>query len=363
MLSTRKMWWLWGALLLGSSAATAKSMPPDTAAASPASTPNSAPTPPPGELARSKALIDAGQPAAARARLLPLVAAHPRWARATALLALTYFKENRFEVAAPLFARALATDPEEIAVLPPYGWTLQALGRHDEAKAIFERLVARLPDYPSGHAGLAQVALDQNDIAAARHHFEAAARLATAQGDPELAEQANKKLKSLPIVIPPTPLTRPTQPTSSFDFSVVPESAGIDLVMTSGANPSREILEVNGGGIALLDYDRDGDLDVFLANGATMANPEAGPGSRLYANRGDGQFDDVTAAVGISLHRWAMGVAVGDVDGDGWDDLYVTCYGANVLLRNEAGPDGSRHFRDISAAAGVADSRWSTSAA
>ncbi|MGH9465596.1 MAG: CRTAC1 family protein [Thermoanaerobaculia bacterium] len=149
----------------------------------------------------------------------------------------------------------------------------------------------------------------------------------------------------------------------SLRFTAVPDSAGIDLVMTSGGMPSREILEVNGGGIALLDYDRDGDLDVFLANGATLENPQHGPGSRLYANRGDGRFEDVTARVGLALERWAMGVAVGDVDGDGWDDLYVTCWGPDALLRNVAGDDGGRRFVDVAREAGVADDLWSTSAA
>ncbi|MCI0344166.1 MAG: VCBS repeat-containing protein, partial [Chloroflexi bacterium] len=146
-------------------------------------------------------------------------------------------------------------------------------------------------------------------------------------------------------------------------FTPVPDTAGIDLVMTSGGLPSREILEVNGGGIALFDYDNDGDLDVFLANGATLDDPEHGPGSRLYANRGDGRFEDVTARVGIVLERWAMGVAVGDYDGDGWDDLYVTCWGPDALLRNVAGEEGGRLFLDVASQAGVADERWSTSAA
>ena len=129
-------------------------------------------------------------------------------------------------------------------------------------------------------------------------------------------------------------------------FTSIAESAGIDLAMTSGSMPSREILEVNGGGIALFDYDNDGDVDVFLANGATLEDPEHGPGSRLFANRGDGTFVDVTLQVGIALRRWAMGVAVGDYDGDGWDDLYVTCHGPNVLLRNEADDRGGRRFVD-----------------
>jgi hypothetical protein len=161
-----------------------------------------------------------------------------------------------------------------------------------------------------------------------------------------------------PLLGPPAALAQ-----GALRFTEVPGSAGIDLVITSGAMPSREILEVNGGGIALLDYDRDGDLDVFLANGATLERPERGPGSRLYANDGTGRFADVTDRVGIALDRWAMGVAVGDVDGDGWDDLYVACWGPNALLRNVAGNDGGRRFVEVAKEAGVADERWSTSAA
>ncbi len=145
-------------------------------------------------------------------------------------------------------------------------------------------------------------------------------------------------------------------------FTNVTQSSGIDLVMVSGQDPSREILEVNGGGVALFDFDNDGDLDLFFANGATMSEPEQGPGSRLYANNGDGEFVDVTQRFGIALKRWAMGVAVGDYDGDGYDDLYVTSYGRNVLLRNDCGRR-SKRFTDVTAEAGVGDTRWSTSAA
>jgi hypothetical protein len=145
-------------------------------------------------------------------------------------------------------------------------------------------------------------------------------------------------------------------------FADATRDSGLVFRTTSGETPSREILEVNGGGIALVDYDDDGDLDVFLANGATMDDPERGPGSRLYANDGRGNFSDVTERVGIRLRRWAMGVAVGDYDGDGDDDLYVTCFGPNVLLRNDEHA-GGRRFSDVTADAGVGDGRWSASAA
>lgn len=146
-------------------------------------------------------------------------------------------------------------------------------------------------------------------------------------------------------------------------FADVTSVCGVDMTMTCGATPSRHILEVNGGGVALFDYDNDGDLDLFLANGASMKDPEHGPGSRMYANEGDGTFVDVTKKVGLALTRWAMGVAVGDYDDDGYDDVYVTCYGPNVLLRNVADGAGGRRFVDVTKKAGVGDDRWSTSAA
>jgi hypothetical protein len=139
----------------------------------------------------------------------------------------------------------------------------------------------------------------------------------------------------------------------------VTEESGLDTIMVCGETPTRHILEVNGGGLGLIDHDGDGDLDLFVANGATMQDPEAGPGSRLYENLGNLRFRDVTADARIELRRWAMGAAVGDYDGDGLDDLYVACYGPNVLLRNQG--DGT--FEDVTEAAGVGDERWGTSTA
>ncbi len=149
---------------------------------------------------------------------------------------------------------------------------------------------------------------------------------------------------------------------STVRFSDATKSCGIDFKMTCGKTPSREILEVNGGGVALFDYDNDGDLDLFVANGATMDDPEHGPGSRLYANNGDGTFKDVTRELGITTKRWAMGVAVGDYNNDGYDDLYVTCYGRNILLANFS-HRAAGGFVDVTEIAGVGDERWSSSAA
>lgn len=137
--------------------------------------------------------------------------------------------------------------------------------------------------------------------------------------------------------------------------------SGLDVEMTCGRLPASQILEVNGGGLGLIDIENDGDLDVFVAVGATLESPGDGPGCRLFRNDGGLHFTDVTAAAGIALHRWANGVAIGDVDGDGFDDIFVACFGANALLRNRG--DGT--FVDATDAAGpaVGDARWATSAA
>lgn len=156
-----------------------------------------APLPPPGEMARCKALIDAGLPAAARARLAPIVEQHPEWARALGLLALTYYKENRFEPARELFARALAADPAEIAVRPFYGWTLYSLGELDAAAAMFASLLERLPDYAPAHYALGVIDLDRDRLDAARRHLEAAARLAREQEDAPMEGRTRARLGDL----------------------------------------------------------------------------------------------------------------------------------------------------------------------
>jgi len=121
------------------------------------------------------------------------------------------------------------------------------------------------------------------------------------------------------------------------------------------------ILESMSGGVALLDFDHDGLLDVYLVNAPTVATASDARSARseLWRNQGNGTFADVTDKAGVGDPGWGMGAIAADVDNDGWDDLYVTCYGPNHLYRNNR--DGT--FSDITGTAGVGDPRWSTGAA
>ncbi|HKY33420.1 MAG TPA: CRTAC1 family protein [Candidatus Polarisedimenticolia bacterium] len=175
--------------------------------------------------------------------------------------------------------------------------------------------------------------------------------------------------------MPPGPRRRPRLPAvlaaaglaaassesgSAIRFRDAAESAGITFTSTNG-NPERNfIVETIGSGAAFLDFDLDGDLDLYLANGATLEPPGARrPTGALYRNDGRGRFEDVTAGSGLEIPFWGFGAAAGDYDADGDPDLYVTAWGPNRLFRNE----GKGRFHEVGAAAGVDDPRFGASAA
>ena len=140
----------------------------------------------------------------------------------------------------------------------------------------------------------------------------------------------------------------------------ITEQAGIRF-QHHFAPEQKYIVESMSGGVLLLDYDRDGWLDIYFTNAPTLQMARRGekaPGA-LYHNNHDGTFTDVTAKAGVAAPCFAMGGAVGDYNNDGWPDIYVTCFGGNVLYRN----NGDGTFTDVTARAGVADGRFSTGAA
>ena len=111
-----------------------------------------------------------------------------------------------------------------------------------------------------------------------------------------------------------------------MSFADVTRASGIDFHLTCGGPEKRYIMESMCGGVAVFDYDNDGWMDIFLVNGSTLEDMRSGkchPG-KLYRNNHDGTFTDVSAKAGITHCGWGFGVAVGDYDNDGWEDLYIT---------------------------------------
>src|SRR5579863_8203733 len=145
-------------------------------------------------------------------------------------------------------------------------------------------------------------------------------------------------------------------------FIDVTKESGLDKFHHRSGSPEKKtILEAPGSGVALLDYDNDGWLDIYLLNGSTfpaLKGEEPAPRAMLLHNNHDGTFTDVTDKAGVSNDRWGFGVAVGDFDNDGWPDIYVSNFGRNRLYHNNH--DGT--FTDVAEKAGVTLGGWSTGA-
>jgi enediyne biosynthesis protein E4 len=142
-------------------------------------------------------------------------------------------------------------------------------------------------------------------------------------------------------------------------FTDITAQAGITFKHV--ASPEKKyIVESMSGGVALFDYDNDGDLDIYLVNSLSvdLVKTKGKTKSELYSNDGNGKFTEVSSKAGVSDVGWGMGVAVGDYNNDGFEDLYVTCLGPDHLFKN----NGNGTFTDVTAKAGVSDPRWSTGA-
>ncbi len=175
------------------------------------------------------------------------------------------------------------------------------------------------------------------------------------------------------LLRPPQPAGQQIQPALEPDlipgrFSDVTSALGVQFSHTASHTSKKYLIETMGPGVALFDYDNDGRLDLFVVNGARLNDPsskgsipeKSGPGdwNRLYHQRKDGTFEDVTQTAKVQGVGYGMGIAVGDYDNDGYEDLYVTAWGGNRLYHN----NGDGTFTDVTVA-GVEGSGWSTSAA
>jgi enediyne biosynthesis protein E4 len=141
---------------------------------------------------------------------------------------------------------------------------------------------------------------------------------------------------------------------------IQPADSGISWVHTNGKSPERYLPETTGAGCAFLDYDNDGWMDIYLVNSGKcdFYNPNPPLRNALYRNNRDGTFSDVTEKARVAAGGFGQGVAVGDYDGDGFPDLYVTQYGRSILYHN----NGDGTFTDVTEKAGVAAPGWSSSA-
>jgi hypothetical protein len=151
---------------------------------------------------------------------------------------------------------------------------------------------------------------------------------------------------------------RPSEP---IRFEDVAGRAGIDFILRNSATPEKHQIETMLGGVAVFDYNNDGRPDIYFVNGASVPGLlKTGPEfhNRLYRNNGDGTFTDVTEHAGVAGAGYGMGVAVGDFDNDGFEDLFVAGVNGNILYRNRG--DGT--FEDITAKAGLTGKIWSIAA-
>ena len=151
-------------------------------------------------------------------------------------------------------------------------------------------------------------------------------------------------------------------PAPDVRFTDITQTIKIDFKHESSATSNKYLVETMGGGVALLDYDNDGRLDIFFTNGAKIDDPmpdDRPPDksdrkywNRLYHQNSDGTFTDVTEKAGLTgmpQNHYEMGIAVGDYDNDGFEDIYVTGYGGNTLYHN----NGNGTFTDVTKKAGV----------
>src|ERR1017187_1691261 len=184
--------------------------------------------------------------------------------------------------------------------------------------------------------GTAQTAIPNNEAPAAKP--------ATAEHKPDAKTPATTPASNPPL------------------FVDVTRAAGIDFHLTCGGQEKLYIVETQCGGAAALDYDNDGWMDVLLVDGSSIVDYRAGKchPPRLYHNNHDGTFTDVSAKSGLNFCGWGYGVAIGDYDNDGWEDVYITGFHGSALYHNNH--DGT--FTDVTAKAGVANpTEWGTSAA
>ncbi len=297
----------------------------------------------------ARALAANGAISEAGSYLERAVDAAPRDAEAWSLLGRLHQDAQRFTAAARALERAVQLNPADVPALTALANAYVGLGRIDAAAATFRRAVevdARASrSQPDVHASYAIFLLRVNRVQDAEREIRRAAALGIETPLLRDAERALARRARGPSVTSGEALPPPR-------FVDIAESAGITVLLQHSPTPDKHQIETMAGGVAVLDYDRDGLMDLYFTNGADSPSlRRSGPAqwNRLYRNRGAGRFEDVTDRAGVQGDGYMMGAAAGDFDNDGFPDLFVAGVGRSILYRN----NGDGTFRDVTAASGI----------
>jgi enediyne biosynthesis protein E4 len=294
----------------------------------------------------ARVLIAANATSDAASHLERLVRTDGTDAEAWSLLGRLHQDAQRFGEAARALERAVHLDESDVAALTALANAYVGLGRIEMADATFARAIRtngrRSKPAVEPHASYAIFLLRVNR----REEADAQARRAAAI-DPAhpLVRDALRALERRPAVMTPPVPAEILPPPRFVDIAA---EAGVAFTLQNSPTPEKHQIETMPGGVAVLDYDRDGFMDIYFTNGAKSPSlRRSGPDdwNRLYRNLGNGRFADVTEHAGVQGDGYMMGAAAADFDNDGFPDLFVAGVGRNILYRNL----GNGTFRDVTA--------------